>query len=80
MSEIKIKCGEGTKEEQKRWFANDIEQPYTKDKKINDKFIKIYGKESHPSFQKKFEIVNKIREGEKMQEMRNRQNFTKKYF
>lgn len=49
---IIIKCGEGTKTEQKRWFKNDTLQPYTKDNKINGQFVKVYGKENHPAFNK----------------------------
>lgn len=49
---IKVKGGDGSKEDQRRFFKNDIVQPYTEKGKINGDFIKIYGKENHPAFKK----------------------------
>lgn len=48
--EIDIIQSDGSKEDQKKWFAKDIVQPFTKDKKINIDFIKAYGEQNHPSF------------------------------
>lgn len=47
-SEIKTKAGDGSPEYQRKAFANDILQPNFKNGKVNDKFIKVYGKEKHP--------------------------------
>jgi len=47
---ISVKTNDGSKDDQKKWFAKDILQPYTKEKKINGDFIKTYGKQNHPSF------------------------------
>lgn len=51
-SNIICKGGEGSQEEQKKSFKNDILQPYHKNGKINGEFIKVYGKQRHPKYNK----------------------------
>lgn len=49
---ISIKCGDGNLKDQKKFFKNDILQPYHQNGKINDEFIKVYGKSNHPYYNK----------------------------
>lgn len=58
-SNINLKTGDGTIEQQRERFKEETLQPYTEDGKVNNDFIKVYGKNKHPQFNK--EIMKGIK-------------------
>lgn len=62
-NDLSVGRSERTTEEQKQIYKKDTLQPYTKEGKVNDDFIKAYGKDKHPKYNK--ELAKEMKQASK---------------